>query len=317
MEKKGISKIQLPPSMLKINPSEARDVGDQVCLTITGIFPSVTSRHIASILAGQTPPDAFSPKKLSDMMVSVLRSLSVPTCVLDEYVAASHGKRGSGLEHAFCAGVADPTNAIPPGHVFIPGIRDTAASRDELFVSRFPCTEAADGKLLPVLRRKPAHMSDSAWNSLNELHFGVIVFGNPPPGCVPLPQTIAAGDLDGDLYFVCWNTAIIESIDNSFELVDDMLVEEEDEIEIPTWNENWLRDGQDVMRNVEAMVDHHALIGKLYSCMRKAESSADAVWFGRAYKEAIDIGKHGGQVTLPAHLQAALPPRFHCYLTSN
>jgi hypothetical protein len=314
-EKAGITKIQLPSSMQKVGPSETQNVVDKACVLINGRFPSSNNIHVASLLAGEVPPESFHPLRPSKMMLAVLEALSVPRAVLDEYAEASHGDRGRGLEHASCIGVADPTNSIPPGHVFVTGIRNTSISQSELFVSRFPCTEAADGKLLPVVRTKPLDMSESSWEWMNGLHFGVVIFGNPWPGCAPLPETVAGGDLDGDLYFVCWNHAILSSIDNSFDLVEDMSVAKSTPSETQAWNENWLQDGQDVMRNIKAMTDHHTLIGKLYSYMDKADTNSDALWFGRAYKEAIDIGKHGGLVKLPAHLWESLPERFHMYLT--
>lgn len=64
-----------------------------------------------------------------------------------------------------------------------------------------------------------------------------------------------------------------------------------------------------------AMTDHHFLIGKLYSSMEKADTNSDAVWFGRPYEKAIDVGKHGGLVRLPARLWERLPERFHPHLT--
>jgi transcription antitermination factor NusG len=315
-EKHGIKKIQLPSSMVKVGPSETENVVDKACVLVNGRFPSPNNVHVASLLAGRVPPKSFKPNRISDMMLDVLEVLSVPRVLLDEYAEASHGDRGRGLEHAFCIGVADPTNCIPPGHVFVTGIGDSHISQSELFISRFPCTEAADGRLLPVVRSKPVGMSDSTWEWMSLLHFGVVIFGNPSPGCVPLPQTVANGDLDGDLYFVCWNEAILSSIDTSFDLVENMSIAEDKPSEPQEWNDNWLRDGQDVMRNIKAMVDHHALIGKLYSSIKKADTSTDALWFGRAYKLAIDIGKHGGLVKLPAHLWERLPERFHPYLTT-
>jgi len=315
-EKPAISKIQLPPSMEKVGPSVIEDASDKACLLITGTFPSSTNVHVASLLNGQQPPKSFHVKKISNMILSVMKALSVPRNVLSEYADASQASRGRGLEHSFCVGVADPTNSIPPGHIFVTGVLSTAASQENLFVSRFPCTEAADGRMLPMVRTKPASMAESDWLWMNDLHFGVVVFGNPLLGCIPLPQTIAGGDLDGDLYFICWNKAILISIDNSF-LEEDMVIDEDKPSKFPEWNESWLQDGQDVMRNVKVMYEHHALIGKLYNCMQKAKTSEDALCFGRAYKEAIDIGKHGGSVKLPARLREALSERFHPYLCSK
>mmetsp|Transcript_19622 Transcript_19622/g.40030 ORF Transcript_19622/g.40030 Transcript_19622/m.40030 type:complete len:128 (-) Transcript_19622:1694-2077(-) len=72
--------------------------------------------------------------------------------------------------------------------------------------------EAKDGRIIHLISSKPRGMSDQNWNWLRSLSFGAVVFGNPEKGHRPLPEIIANGDLDGDIYFVCWDTVILSYI---------------------------------------------------------------------------------------------------------
>jgi hypothetical protein len=52
-------------------------------------------------------------------------------------------------------------------------------------------------------------MNQANWNCLSRFSFGVIVFGNSCPGFQVLTALVADGNLDRDLYFVCWLEAIV------------------------------------------------------------------------------------------------------------
>ena len=54
-------------------------------------------------------------------------------------------------------------------------------------------------------------MPPAAWEWLRGLPFGAIVFATAGDG-PPLPETVAAGDLDGDYYFVCWGAALLAHV---------------------------------------------------------------------------------------------------------
>ena len=97
--------------------------------------------------------------------------------------------------------MTDRLIALPKGHIFVPGM--ALQQRGTLFVTRCPCVELEHGHLLPVVASKPPEMPNEQWKELNERHFGEIIFGNSQNGHRPLPETIANGDLDGDLYFIC------------------------------------------------------------------------------------------------------------------
>jgi hypothetical protein len=61
---------------------------------------------------------------------------------------------------------------------------------------------------------------------------------------------------------------------------------------------------------------YQVLTTKLHQQSRSTHLDWKALlWFGRAYKDAIDIGKHGVLVKLAAHLWGRLLEHFHSYLT--
>ena len=71
--------------------------------------------------------------------------------------------------------------------------------------------------------------------------------------------------------------------------------------------------------------DMSVLTGKLYNLAKKAATEnkelitrdPDAMAFASAYKEALKHGKHGGKISLPAHLCTKIPDRLQKYLTST
>jgi ribosomal protein L24 len=325
VEKPGISKIQLPESMRKVGPSEHSDT-ENVQLLIKGVFPSKSNAlHLPKVFNPEKEaPKSFCPRKLSDMICNVLKIRGVPAGVIDAYRDQSHGNRGSGLEHTFLIGVSDPTESIPPGFVFVTGVHESPI-KNTVLVSRFPCTEVHDAHVLPVLRDRPSGMSEENWEWLCAKPFGAMIFGNPARGDRPLPSRIADGDLDGDLYFACWHDPIVSLLEPSIfdgrDITEDFMQGEEEK-DRRRWNENWLEDGQELMGDVQALANTSALIGKLYKEWNNALNdgqgrAVDTVAFGRAYKAALDIGKHGGHVYLPKHLHAAVPEHIRSLLTDE
>lgn len=67
----------------------------------------------------------------------------------------------------------------------------------KLVVSRNPCTHPGDVRLLKGVNRPEFHHL-----------FNVVVF--PSTGERPLCNMMSGGDLDGDVYFVCWNNLITD-----------------------------------------------------------------------------------------------------------
>ena len=106
----------------------------------------------------------------------------------------------------FCqlVGVADPTSSLPLDTVFIPGLK----YYPHVFITRYPCTEKEDGKLIDTVISQPEEMSNDNWSFLQSIPFGAVVFG-PSSSSESLPEQISNGDLDGDLYHVFWDPIMI------------------------------------------------------------------------------------------------------------
>lgn len=69
----------------------------------------------------------------------------------------------------------------------------------KVIVSRNPCTHPGDIRLLQAVNRPEFHHL-----------YNVVVF--PSTGDRPLCNMMSGGDLDGDVYFVCWNKCIIDHL---------------------------------------------------------------------------------------------------------
>ena len=73
-------------------------------------------------------------------------------------------------------------------------IKDT-----KVIVTRNPCTHPGDIRLLTAVDRPCFHHL-----------FNCIVFSSKGPR--PIPNMMAGGDLDGDVYFVSWNSSILANL---------------------------------------------------------------------------------------------------------
>ena len=62
------------------------------------------------------------------------------------------------------------------------------------------------------------------------------------------------------------------------------------------------------------------LISKLYSLWKKKYECTredDHTYFGKAYKDALDLMKHGGEVYLPSSLWKPISKSLHSFLRTN
>ncbi len=64
-----------------------------------------------------------------------------------------------------------------------------------MFITRSPCILASDARRIKVLKRKPKKMSKSDYKWLQNMYFGVVIFGKPVRGNRSPPTMIADGDL--------------------------------------------------------------------------------------------------------------------------
>jgi transcription antitermination factor NusG len=315
--------IQLPSSMKKVGPSSHKDANmHEAFILINRVTPSQNTRMVARLLDPneKDPPQTWRPTKLSDMILCLWKNLGVPEKVGSKYITESLKREN--LKHSFVVGLSDPTSILPAGSIFIPGLHKANLSLQEIFVTRSPCVEPRDGRMLRLVTSKPESMPIDTWEWLHTLHFGSIIFANPKPGTVSLPAQIAAGDLDGDLYFVCWAPELLQHI--ATEPIDIDLPGEEDVKPEHPYDPEWFSKTQELMIDAPAMRALQALIGKLYTSAKKVADESekgmhdeDSIMYARAYKNALEIGKHGGKVHLPAHLHGNIPPKFHKFLVSE
>lgn len=113
---------------------------------------------------------------------------------------------------AMALGIADPMGILEPGQVhfaFSENFVDDASGDSmpflksmEVLVARHPALRASDiQKVQAVYKPELSHLVD------------VIVF--PSRGCVPLASKLQGGDYDGDVFWVCWEPALVQGFKNA------------------------------------------------------------------------------------------------------
>lgn len=113
---------------------------------------------------------------------------------------------------AMALGIADPKGVLMPGQVHFAFSENFVhdASGDslpflngtEVLVARHPALRASDiQKVKTVYRPELSHLVD------------VVVF--PSRGCIPLASKLQGGDYDGDVFWVCWDPALVKDFKNA------------------------------------------------------------------------------------------------------
>lgn len=296
--------------MRKVGPSTCAQAGDDwAWLLITRDYPSSNNLQIGKWVSGGTPCKSFAQKALSPMLMRLLKSLGVPSNNISAYASRGHLRK-----EAWVVGAADPTNSLPASQVFVSGFNKEQVpcvdGHYKVFVTRSPCTTPDDGRLLQVVNERPPAMSIEDWDALLKRPLGDILFSNQ--GSQAIPETISDGDLDGDLYWICWNEDVVKHI-----AMHEMIpaAASADRHKKTTGSHkalgcNWLRDAREYMLSDNAMKTKR-LIGKLYRAGEEVADKSeqglhhpDAKAYFRAYAQAIDAGKHGNKIDLPEHLRA-------------
>ena len=320
--------IQLNDSLQKVFGSRNVDAMDSGHIIMKRVFPSNTNLQVARLFRHEKEMTKSFRKqvklgkdcKLSKMYKNLMHGLGVPKEVLSHYEQSFKRDVQNCLCHTHLVGVADPTGSLPPNTVYMTGV-DDGLDVGEVFIARSPSVEPGDGRVVKIISSKPATMSQEDWEWLNSLHFGAIIFANPKEGQRPLPEIIADGDLDGDLYFVCWDKKLLACI-NPLPITDDdlRLSSETEKEDGSSYDDDWFEKAQEFVCNIGSSVDVQALTGILY---RKSEKIAkkksikhpDAVAYAKAYKQALEYKKHGRSIELPARLVHGIPAKYHCSLS--
>eukprot|EP00928_Gymnodinium_smaydae_P024264 TRINITY_DN19684_c0_g1_i1.p1 TRINITY_DN19684_c0_g1~~TRINITY_DN19684_c0_g1_i1.p1 ORF type:complete len:344 (-),score=42.48 TRINITY_DN19684_c0_g1_i1:310-1341(-) len=306
--KRGIFGIQLPPSMRKVGPSVRRQSEERkVYMLVVRDYPSQNNLQISKWLNGGTTRKSFEQKPLSPMLKRLLTSLQVPSEVVSTYAS-----RGQLRKEAWVVGVADPTDSLPEGHVYISGLAESHIprigidERPQLFVTRSPCTNPEDGHLLPVVTQQPSGMASEDWAALAARHFGEVIFSNKGKA---LPEVIAEGDLDGDLYYINWDGDVVKHVVACPTTASVEGASSSSAGDGHALGSRWFQEARAYMLSSSA-VKTKQLIGKLYRLGEQVADNCaeglnhtDAKAYFRAYAQAIDAGKHGNHIHLPAHLR--------------
>ena len=204
------------------------------------------------------------------------------------------------VKHASLVGVADPTDSIPQGHVFLTGFKSTSAP-SKVFLTRSPCAEAADGKIVPVFNESQILFSED-YQSLSKLPFGFVVF---PLGKPSLVSKINSSDLDGDLFFAMWDEPIVHEAENNSrnEVIDPNV----SFVKTP-WNgaltsDHWFKEVQKSLI-LKRSFDVNSLNKRCHRYHKAAvknhgPNDIRAIAWGRAWKHSQELEKHVGRIELP------------------
>jgi hypothetical protein len=318
--------IQLPYSMFKVPKSEYSDAKQDAAIVVckNGVHPSPGSaneyigRRFDTSL--RPPPEKSFKEKiktpLSDMVFRLWKTMGISDEACKDYKKRS--LQPEHRNHAWLVGVPDPTSALPPDTVFVPGMK--SAQPDELFVTRSPCVKYEDGRILAAMTSKPTGMTQEDWEWLNGLPFGCVIFSNPREGRMSIPERIASGDLDGDLYLLCWDEIILSQMKAA--PLPDLELEDDGKLKVlESADPGWLDKTQEMMLDAGKLNAMGQLTGSLYKLGEKiADKSVlglrdpDASACFEAYNCALEFKKHGGDISLPQHLHEKIPKKLRQYL---
>ena len=92
----------------------------------------------------------------------------------------------------------------------------------------------------------------------------------------------------------------------------------------PRNNENWLKDAQDTMVDVNSYTVIGKLTGTLFRLSQKEARESpnfmrdeNAIAFADAYNKALEFKKHGNPIYLPLHLHQKLPKGLRQHATAD
>jgi len=161
---------------------------------------------------------------------------------------------------------------------------------------------------LTTVTTQPFDMPKADWEFLDKLEFGSIIFSRPNVGKMSMPEHIACGDLDGDLYLICWDPILLSHM-NDVDAMPDKDTDDDGFLKTLPSNPHWLEDTQKLMFDARTVKDVGRLIGQLYNMSIKIGKTSkdkkrdkDAMALADAYNEALEFTKHGRPIRLPRQL---------------
>lgn len=270
---------------------------------------------------------------------NLLVGLGVQPASVEAYYRRS--QRIEGLKHSHVKGVRDPTDYIPEGSIFLTGFyRDERGNRvnlsdvcTKIFITRSPCLEPTDCKFVPVVSRKPEGMPKESWEWLRSMKFGHVIFGakRKHHEAVPLPCIIGDSDLDGDDFFICFDKLLLVELERIFNQRQMKAEESEQKEQVRKEKPNsqrgykyrkgsptWLQEAQANMLDFSNRANIGKLTGRLFKAsVEAAENSQHGIWdpdaraYAKAFKDSLDVMKHGRKVELPMRLKEKTAVSMH------
>ena len=343
--KKHIEKIQITKDMVRVPPSIRNDRENRVIVVFKNCFPSESCIEIDKLLnpstnngEGKRKPSFYDLPRSNVNIIPSIRhlweQLGVPKKKIEKYINGSKDiiKR----QHKSVMGVVDPTRKLPEGHVFITGTvkrKNGKGSvqfghdRECIFVARYPYLVEQDSMILPIVSRKPDKTSNDEWTSLCEMKFGHVIFATPKrKNSISISQMLG-GDLDGDKYFICWNKDILGGFhrsQSSFKEKIKRAIQDRKETKMNTTKQrarktNWFSKVHALLDDTETMMHHQELLEKTYNCTENLVKSKgikhnDVNVAGNAYKQALNLPKHGGKISVPEDMYVDYPDHLKKHL---
>uniref|UniRef100_A0A7S4VFE2 RNA-dependent RNA polymerase n=1 Tax=Ditylum brightwellii TaxID=49249 RepID=A0A7S4VFE2_9STRA len=206
--------------MRKVSESMAKKKAfEGVFLLINEAYPSSSNKMMERCInpnsrKAPTKSSTADLKELGEMISKVLLACGVPDDLLIKY--KKNCTEFQGRHHTFLVGMCDCTaGGLPPGTVFLTGFGVGSVHR-KVFITRSPCTEPQDAKVIPIVSEKPTDMLQEDWNHLCSLPFGAVVFSSPQDDkAMSLVESINNSDLDGDLFFCLWDPCMLPFLEDA------------------------------------------------------------------------------------------------------
>ena len=97
---------------------------------------------------------------------------------------------------AFLIGVCDFNNILEENEVFVQLCNDTSKKRKiitgDVLITKNPCLSIYDLQKVKAVYKE----------EFKDLYYNIVIF--PNKGKIPIPNKITGSDLDGDVYWICW-----------------------------------------------------------------------------------------------------------------
>ncbi|CAD8212997.1 unnamed protein product [Paramecium octaurelia] len=224
-------------------------------------------------------------------------------------------------------GVIDEHNLLQPNEVYCLVLDENNGTqvepeniKGEVLVTRNPCLHPGDIKKLNAISTKEILKRNGGKNPYSQL-INCLVF----PACGnSLPCQIAGGDLDGDLYFICWDNRLLPPV-----LVKSMVYDDKKQNQVQYKKMNFRENNQMFHENIDMNFDMKSMFDFLYFYLNcetlglidnshlawadksdKKANDPNCLELAELHSDAVDFVKTGKQVFLDAKLLSKIFPDY-------